>query len=218
MYTGCLGSSIMGNWVSYVHKYQFPNSNPSQARASASELNVKPDSITIGGISAGGQITIVLQHMARDAGIPLKLSMPAVPATGDWLNYEYYTDSPHPSFHEFYRGPVLPWARIKFFKDLCVPKGREDEIAALWPEWWIAPLKAKNWKGLCDSFIRTAEVDCLRDEGEEYGAKLVAGGNKVTIKRYIGSPHMFVFYSWLAQKQEFDRDSIDALRQVHGTR
>lgn len=156
--------------------------------------------------------------MARDAGIPLKLALPTVPATGEWAKYNYYTDSPHPSFHEFYRGPVLGWALIKFFGDQCLPKDKEDEICAMWPEWWIAPLKAKNWKGLCDSFVRTAEVDPLRDEGEEYASKLIVGGNKVTVKRYIGSPHLFAFYSWFAQKQEFDRDSIDALKEVHGTR
>ncbi len=174
--------------------------------------------MTIGGVSAGGTITVILQHLARDAKIPLKLSMPTVPATGDWLEYEYYTDSPHPSFHEFYRGPILPWARIKYFQRLCAPKEKRDEIRALWPDWWIAPLKARNWEGLCDTYIRTGEVDPLRDEGEEYGAKLVAGGNKVTMKRYLRSPHTFAYFSWLPQKQDFDRDSIDALRQAHGTR
>lgn len=34
---------------------------------------MKPDSVSIGGISAGGHITIVLQHLARDAKIPLRL-------------------------------------------------------------------------------------------------------------------------------------------------
>lgn len=144
--------------------------------------------------------------------------MPTVPAVGGWLTYKYYTDSPHRSFHEFYRGPFLPWTSIKFFADLCIPEDKESEISALWPEWWITPLKAKNWEGLCDTFIRTGGVDPLRDEGEEYGSKLVAGGNTVTVKRYLGSPHLFVYFPWFAQKQQFDRDSIKVLREAHGTR
>ncbi|KAK7753238.1 hypothetical protein SLS62_004757 [Diatrype stigma] len=188
------------------------------ARSSASELNIRPDSITIGGISAGGQISVVLQHIARDSGVPLKLCMPTVPPVGGWLTYNYYTDSPHRSFNEFYRGPILPWARIKYFADLCNPRDSVDGgISALWPDWWITPLKAKNWKGLCDTFVRTGAVDPLRDEGEEYGSKLVAGGNQVIVKRYPGSPHLFAYFPWFAQKQQFDRDSIKALREVHNT-
>lgn len=160
----------------------------------------------------------MLQHLARDAGIPLRLCMPTVPATSAWLGYQDYTDSPHRSFHEFARGPVLPWARIQYFRDCCLPAGGIEELRTKWPAWWIAPLQAPNWKGLCETFIRTGEVDPLRDEGEEYGAKLIAGGNKVTIKRYLGSPHMFAFYPWYKKKQEFDKESIAALRQAHATR
>ena len=160
-------------------------------------------------MSAGGQIVAVLQHIARDADVPLRLCMPTVPVTSKWLSYKYYTDSPHASFHEFYRGPVL----IHY----CLPKGGVEELRAAYPEWWISPLKSKNWKGLCDTFVRTGEVDPLRDEGEEYGMRLVAGGNKVTMKRYPASPHLFSFYDWLPQKQDFDRDSIEALRRAHGT-
>ncbi|RYP55603.1 hypothetical protein DL769_010111 [Monosporascus sp. CRB-8-3] len=135
----------------------------------------------------------------------------------EWLPYKYYTDPPHHSFHEFCRGPVLPWARIKYFGDLCFRKDTVEEIHALSPDWWIAPLKARDRKGLRDAFIKTSEVDPVRDECEAYGSKLVTGGNKVTIKRYLGSPHLFAFYPWLAQK-EFDRDSIEALREAHCTR
>ena len=37
------------------------------------ELNARTDSISIGGISAGGHISAVTQQRARDANIPLKL-------------------------------------------------------------------------------------------------------------------------------------------------
>src|SRR6266699_3034707 len=77
-----------------------------QARDPASALNVRPDSVSVGGISAGGQISLVLQHMARDAGVPLRLCMASVPATVDVLGYTSYTESPYPSFHEFAHSPV----------------------------------------------------------------------------------------------------------------
>jgi len=187
-----------------------------QARKSAGTLNLNPDSVSIGGISAGAQIALILQHMARDAGIPLKLCMPSVTPSTEGFLYKFYTESAFPSFHEFYRGPILPWARIQWFGKQCMPRDKLEELQAMWPDWWFAPLKAPNWSGLCDTYVRTAECDVLRDEGEAYGMKLVAGGNKVTFKRYLGSPHAFMYLDCMKQKRDFDGDSIAALKAAHG--
>ncbi|KAK0669794.1 putative Esterase/lipase [Cercophora samala] len=179
-------------------------------------LNINPLSVSIGGVSAGGHISLVLQHMARDAGIPLKLCMPTVPPTTDCLSLEYYTQSPYASFHEFHRGPVLPWKRIKYFGNQCMPPDKLPEIRKMWPDWWLSPMRAPNWSGLCDTYIRTAEVDPLRDEGEAYAMKLVASGTKVTLKRYLGCPHTFMYLGVLSQKRQWDEDSIYALKVAHG--
>ncbi|KAK3291408.1 Alpha/Beta hydrolase protein [Chaetomium fimeti] len=184
-------------------------------RESATTLNINPDSISIGGISAGAHICLILQHMARDAGMPLKLCMASVTPATKGLTYTYYTDSPFPSFHEFYRGPVLPWARIKYFGRLCMPPEKLPELRSLWPSWWLEPLEAPDWNNLCDTFIRTAEVDPLRDEGEAYAMKLVAGGNKAIIKRYLGCPHTFMYINSMKRKHEYDQDAIIALRAAH---
>ncbi len=86
----------------------------------------------------------------------------------------------------------------------------------MWPDWWFAPLRATNWANLCDTFIRTAEIDPLRDEGEAYGMKLVAGGNKVAMKRYPGCPHTFMYINTMKRKDEYDPDAVNALRTAHG--
>lgn len=161
----------------------------------------------------------MLQHIARDAGIPLKLCLPTVPGATKALLYEFYTDSPFPSFHEFYQGPILPWKTIKYFGEHSFPRDKLEERLALVPDWWADPVfKMKNWSGLCETYIRTAETDPLRDEGEAYGAKLIAGGNKVTLKRYLGVPHVFMFWKDLKQKKEWDEDSVRALKEAHGVK
>ncbi|KAK6084237.1 alpha beta hydrolase fold protein [Seiridium cupressi] len=188
------------------------------AGESAKSLNINPDSISVGGISAGGHISLVLQHIARDANVPLKLCLATVPGTTKALFYKYYIDSPHPSFHEFFRGPILPWKSLEYFGEYCFPRDKLEERLALIPDWWADPLlKAKNWSGLCETYIRTAETDPLRDEGEAYALKLVTAGNKVTMKRYLGCPHVFMFWKGLKQKQEWDQDSVRALKVAHGT-
>ncbi|OTA97871.1 hypothetical protein M434DRAFT_391486 [Hypoxylon sp. CO27-5] len=186
------------------------------ARESGSSWGINPDSISIGGISAGAHISLVLQHIARDEGIPLRLCLASVPPSTDTLQYASYTESPFASFHDFARGPILPWERIKFFGEQCFPRDKAEEMRAALPEWWIAPLKSKNWTGLCDTFVRTGECDPLRDEGEAYGMKLVEGGSKVTMKRYIGSPHTFMYFDWFKKKHEYDLDTIAALKMAHG--
>jgi acetyl esterase/lipase len=52
-----------------------------QTIANASRLNIDSSSVSIGGLSAGGQMTAVLGHFARDAGVDLKLQLIIVPAT-----------------------------------------------------------------------------------------------------------------------------------------
>ncbi|KAK1753937.1 Alpha/Beta hydrolase protein [Echria macrotheca] len=179
-------------------------------------LNINPASVSIGGVSAGSHICLILQHLARDAGIPLRLCLASVPPSTDGLAYRSWEDSPFPSFGEFRADPTLPWERIRYLGSHAMPQDRIAELRAMWPDWWLAPIRASNWKGLCDTFIRTAEVDPLRDEGEAYGMKLVAGGAKVTFKRYLGCPHTFMYMPFLKQKDEYDRDAVDALKLAHG--
>ncbi|KAK3951329.1 Alpha/Beta hydrolase protein [Pseudoneurospora amorphoporcata] len=180
-------------------------------------LNIDASSVSVGGISAGGHISFVLQHMARDAGLALKLCLASVPPATDCLSYDSPADSPYPSFSEFANGPVLPWDRIKYFGQAVFPPEMRDEIRKMWPEWWLAPIKAPNFKGLCPTFIRTAECDMLRDEGEAYGLKLVEGGNKVMIKRYLGAVHTMMYLALENdQRRSYDEDAIRALREAHG--
>ncbi|KAK8082181.1 hypothetical protein PG996_000962 [Apiospora saccharicola] len=171
------------------------------------------------GISAGATISLVLQHLARDAGVPLRLCMATVPGTDKSLLYDDPAESPYPSFTEFANGPVLPFARIRLFGGICFPRDELPERLALVPEWWTCPLQAPDFGGLCDTLIRTGAVDPLRDEAEAYGFKLVQAGNvKVTMKRYTGCPHMWMYWRPMPQKHEYDQDSIRALRDAHGVK
>jgi acetyl esterase/lipase len=52
-----------------------------QARQSAERLNIKAVSLSIGGLSAGGHMTAVMSHMAKDEGVDLKLALMVVPST-----------------------------------------------------------------------------------------------------------------------------------------
>lgn len=174
---------------------------------------------------------------ARDAGIPLRLVMPTVPPSAGCLFFQFYTDSQHKSFHEFHRSPILPWARIKYFSEVAldsvpdalagvvegddketIRQKRKAALYQLWPLEWLVPLDAPKAKlqGLAPAYVRTGEMDNLRDEGEAYGHAVVAAGGQVTFKRYPGGVHTFMYLDFNRQKRAYDLDSVVALRQAHG--
>lgn len=173
------------NTISTSYAVQDQTNGSSQVINESRVLNTKPDSVSLGGISAGGFFCFVLQHMARDAGIPLRLIVPAVGVTLDVCSYKSVDDSPFESFREFSKAPQLNWARISYFQQYVFPEGKDAEIRSKYPDWWLAPLRAPNFSNLCDAFIITAECDPVRDEAEAYAMKAVAAGNKVTLKRYV---------------------------------
>jgi acetyl esterase/lipase len=156
-----------------------------KARQNAAMIDVNSSSISIGGISAGGHLACVLQHMARDANIELKLLIATVPVSADHDLYQRPEDSPWPSFTEFSEAPTLNWERMRYFSKLVFDTEETPTAREVLPVWWISPLRAPNFEGLCDTLLLTAECDPLRDEGEAYGVKLVKAGNRVTFQRYV---------------------------------
>jgi acetyl esterase/lipase len=122
--------------------------------------------------------------MCRDAGIPLKLAVLAVPVATDFSTYQKPSDSPFPSFTEFRKGAMLNWERMSFFGD-CLFQTNEEVVRASIPRYWMQPLDAPNFSGLCETFLITAECDPVRDEGEAYGRKVHEAGAKVAFKRSV---------------------------------
>jgi acetyl esterase len=88
------------------------------------------------------------------------------------------------------------------FISLYVPK-KEDRKNP-----YASPLLAKDFKGLPQALIITAENDPLRDEGEAYGEKLKQAGINVVIIRYKGVSHGFV------TMDRFSSEGDNALNQI----
>lgn len=79
----------------------------------------------------------------------------------------------------------------------------------------MSPIKARNWKGLADALVITAECDVLRDEGEAYARKLGEGGNKVEVVRVKGAPHIFMQLDGILEGgREYNRTIVGELRKA----
>lgn len=163
----------------------------------AGAFNIDPSRISIGGVSAGGFISLALAHMARDAGIALRLVAVGTPVIDDISQYSAASDSPFPSMRENEHAPTLNWARLTWFDKLKWGSlgSTPEEVAksrAQVPEMYGNLFKARDFTGLARTVIFTAGADPLRDEGEAYGRRLVEGGCEVTMRRFPGVPHPFM--------------------------
>lgn len=89
--------------------------------ANAETLNINPKSVSIGGLSAGGQMTAVMCHFAREEGIDLKLQLMTVAAT-DFRQFpengkEIDPSCPYDSFVTYKDVPWGPMSRVQWFMD-----------------------------------------------------------------------------------------------------
>ena len=159
---GCRGRYAATQWIA----------------AHAGELGIDRNRIAVGGDSAGGNLSAVVCHIARDRkGPELVYQLLIYPGTDMRML--------SPSIEENAEGPLLTKASMIWFMGHYL-RDDEDKLNPL-----ASPALASDLSDLPAAFILTAECDPLRDEGEDYGRGLDAAGVSVQIKRYAGMPHGF---------------------------
>ncbi|KIW12629.1 hypothetical protein PV08_09907 [Exophiala spinifera] len=162
----------------------------------------------IGGTSAGGNITAVLAHVARDEGL-------SPPLTGQYLAIPALV--PHDKVPEKYKkyflsfeqnrdAPVLPVAAIDMFMRGYQP----DDDDAVWYAVFNHP---KGHANLPPAFFQIDGMDPLRDDGivfervlrEEYGIK-----TKMNV--YPGLPHgHWGFFPFLKASETFRKEQVEGM-------
>lgn len=146
-------------------------------------LPVKPENITLMGDSAGGNLTAAVSLLARDKGDFLpKRQILIYPACAGDHNPE---TAPYPSLRENGEGYLLTTNHVCDYMALyaSAPENQTDP--------YFAPLSAKTLINQPDTLLITAQYDPLRDEGEAYGARLLADGNRVVMRRMPDALHGF---------------------------
>ncbi|MFB9862412.1 alpha/beta hydrolase [Rufibacter immobilis] len=141
-------------------------------------LNGIAGSVAVGGESAGGNLATVSCLMSKEKSLPLPVFQLLVyPIT----NYAFDT----PSYLENANSKPLNADMMKwFFKHYL-----ENEQDGSEP--YVSPLRAADVSGLPPALVITAELDVLRDEGEEYAHKLQQSGVPTKQVRYPGMVHEF---------------------------
>ncbi|RHW37424.1 alpha/beta hydrolase [Lysinibacillus yapensis] len=146
--------------------------------ANAAEINVDSSNISVGGDSAGGNLSTVIAKKALDQNGPeIQSQILIYPVT----NLEFDTDS----YNEFAEGFGLDRDLMKWFGIHYV--GDEK----LYKEPDVSPLKYESVQGLPPVIIIAAENDVLKDEGIAYAEKLRQDGVSVQYETIPGVIHGF---------------------------
>jgi acetyl esterase len=144
----------------------------------AASLGADPDRLAVGGDSAGGNLAAVVALMARDRSGPgivhQLLVYPVTDVGQDTLSYRDNAE-----------GYFLSAADMAWFWNHYLDTRADGENP------YASPLRAESHRGLPPAHVVTAELDPLRDEGEQYATRLQEAGVEVQLTRYDGMIHGF---------------------------
>jgi len=225
----CVSSSVVVVDVAYrlVPEFVYPTGIFDSFAAlqyvyeNPAKFEINPNVITLGGVSAGANIALVVDHLARDAKIPIKAVVVGTPQIADISTVATAADSPYASVKEMEFAPTLNWARLKWFDNIkCDSFAKEDLTLRAEQEkdvsWYKDLMTAPNCSSLAGlTVIMTADCDPMRDEGEAYAKKIKDAGNKVVLKRFNGVPHPFMHMDEaLDQAREFIQDTAMYVKSV----
>lgn len=165
------------------HKFPAPVDDSAAALswivANAIALGIDPARVAVGGDSAGGNLSAVMAHMARDGDVPpVCFQVLLYPGTDMGMGFSSYG----PQFDRF----SLNVAAVKYFLGHYL-RGASDV-----DDWRASPLRAKNFKGLAPAYLMTAGFDPLWEEGRAYAMKLEEAEVQITYVHHADQMHGFL--------------------------
>ena len=142
----------------------------------AAELGVDPARIAVLGDSAGGGLAATTALLARDrGGPPLAMQVLIEPELDDRLD----THSMRTGAETVGWTNEQAWHSWRYY----VGAGPADPYAA--------PARMADLSGLPPTYLTVNELDCLRDEGLEYGRRLLVAGVSTELHCWPGAFHGF---------------------------
>ncbi|MFE4967588.1 alpha/beta hydrolase [Streptomyces sp. NPDC056660] len=142
--------------------------------------------LAVSGDSVGGNMANAVSLLAKSrGGVTIRKQVLFYPVTDAAFDTG--------SYHEFEVGYFLSRDGMKWFWDQYTTEESERAQSI------ASPLRASlgELEGLPDTLIITAEADVLRDEGEQYAARLRQAGVKATNARFGGIVHDFAMVNSL---------------------
>lgn len=162
----------------------------------ASELNIDPNRLAVGGDSAGGNLAAVLALMGRDGDMPTSvfqaLLYPVVDLRQKSLSYAKVTGVP------------LTAATMNYFIEHYTPN-MSDRL-----DWRASPMLAKSLKGTPAALVLTVAHDPLCDEGRAYAQRLEDEGVRTMALHLSDHMHGMLMHGKIVRAANLVVDQIGA--------
>jgi acetyl esterase len=157
----------------------------SWAQTNAARLGADPGRVSIGGDSAGANLSAVISSITPRENAPLAqlLIYPPTDGVTPRRSHELFGDG-----YFLSRNDRAAFAR--YYTDSGV--GATAEGAPRGDRARLSPLLAADLSNLPPALVITAGFDMLRDEGEAYAAALAAAGTTTRLLRYPSLGHGFI--------------------------
>lgn len=167
-------------------------------------LGADPDRIAVGGDSAGANLAAAAA-LAEHGDLPSPcfawLIYPLVDADVD----------AYPSVHEFARGPLITRQSLRDLIHQYAPRPAEQLDAR------VSVVRSPELGAMPPTYIATAGMDPLRDQGEQFGVRLRAAGVHADVRRFANLPHAFGVLLVDRGARRAAAETCAALRQaLHG--
>ena len=156
----------------------------------ATELGVDRERIGVVGASSGGNLAAATALAARDRGGP--------PVAFQLLVYPTLDDRRRTASQQFVGTPMIDGGDCARCWDYYLGPDR-DGVSPL-----AAPARATDLAGLPPTYVMTAELDPLRDEGIEFAVRLLAAGVSVDLHQFAGAFHGFDLFPAAISRRALD--------------
>lgn len=165
----------------------------------AEQLRIDATRLGVGGPSAGGALAAAVALMARDRGRP--------PLAFQLLVYPCLDDRAQTVSMGFVGTPIVDGTSIAWLWNSYLGEDRSDVSP------YAAPARAEELAGLPATYMMTAELDPLRDEGIEYALRLLHAGVSVELHQFAGAFHGFDLLPTAISRRAAD-EQVNWLRAV----
>jgi acetyl esterase/lipase len=167
----------------------------------AADLGVDADRIGVGGQSAGGGLAAATVLLARDrGGPPVCFQFLGIPE----LDHRLETTS----MRTFVDTPM--WHRANAIRSWQMYLGEHDR-GSVSP--YASPTMATDLSGLPPTYLTTMEFDPLRDEGIQFGLRLLEAGVSVELHSFPGTFHGSAVLPTAAVSRRANQELLVALKR-----
>lgn len=164
----------------------------------AREIGGDPERLAVAGDSVGGLMAAVCAIRARDLGGPSIVAQILLYPVTDHYSVE------RPSYAERGAGCGLTRDAMIWAWDLYLETPEQGAHLD------ASPIRAPSLANLPKAYVITGEYDLLRDEGEDYAARLKQSGVAVDLKRYDDMNHGFLNWVGLVDRSTEAMDALGA--------